>query len=246
MSFTNKIINGSDILLRVDGMLVAGASSHTIEVTNSVVETNYKEEDDGTGNRDYTKAVPGKFSYTVSVDALVNLGYDSETGTKYKYIDYIYLLNLMKNKQKVEIIASYDDSTDTMLLYGEGILTSVNQTSPDGDNATYSVSIQGNGALEVQAGLRYPTPTNFQAENSGVGMIQVGWDTVAGNGDYEISYKPIDEAVEWTEIVVDSSSTFYNITGLAAGIYLVRLRKLGVEADGFVDSKYTPTLEANA
>ena len=140
MAFRDEVINGSDIILSVDGNEIACATSHTIELTNATREVSCK------GSGDFTSAEYGKFSWTVSTDALLNLG----TGAT--FISYPELMNLMLNKTLVQIQSQYDmddAGTDTMTVSGECIITSISQVSPDSDNASYSVSLQGRGELTI-------------------------------------------------------------------------------------------------
>ena len=141
MAFTDNVVNGSDILLSVEDKVIACATSHSIELTNAVREISCK------GSGDFSSAEYGRFSWTVSTDALLNLGMSATT-----YVSYSDLMALMIDKTIVSIKSEYDqdgDAANTMTITGDCIITSISQTSPDSDNASYSVSLQGRGALTI-------------------------------------------------------------------------------------------------
>ena len=139
MAFQNKVINGTDIILSVNGQAIACATSHSIELTNAVREISCN----STG--DFTSAAYGRFSWTVSTDALLNL--DDTT-----YITYAELMALMLAKTEVTISSLYTQSAgNTLTLSGTAILTSISKTAGDNENASYSVSMQGVGALSSVA-----------------------------------------------------------------------------------------------
>ena len=140
MAFDDKVINGSDIVLSVEDKIIACATSHSVELTNAVREISCK------GSGDFTSAEYGRFSWTVSTDALLNLGSGAT------YVSYADLMALMIAKTVVSIKSEYDqdgDAANTMILTGDCIITSISQSAPDSDNASYSVSLQGRGALTI-------------------------------------------------------------------------------------------------
>lgn len=140
MAFNDEVINGSDIILSVEGKEIACATSHTIELTNATREVACK------GSGDFTSAEYGRFSWTVSTDALLNLGAGAT------FMSYADLMQLMLAKTVVSIESKYDqdgDDTNTMTVTGDCIITSISQASPDNDNASYSVSLTGRGPLSI-------------------------------------------------------------------------------------------------
>ena len=139
MAFLDKVIDGGDILLSVEGKTVACATTHSIELTNAVREVSCK------GSGDFTSAEYGRFSWSVSTDALMNLGLSAVT-----YVSYADLMALMLARTTVAIESLYDEGDgSTLTISGDCIITSINQTSGDSENASYSVSLQGRGALTV-------------------------------------------------------------------------------------------------
>ena len=97
MAFSDSVINGSDVLLRVNGKIIACATTHTVELTNATREVACK------GSGDFTSAEYGRFSWTASTDALLDLGKDSDN-----YIGYDVLMSMMLNKQLIDVISHYE------------------------------------------------------------------------------------------------------------------------------------------
>ena len=137
--FDDKVINGGDILLSIEGLVVACATTHTIELTNTVREVSCK------GSGDFASAEYGRFSWTASTDALINLGMDDLT-----YVSYPQLVSWMLAKTVVAIESKYVEGTNEFIVSGDAIITSISQSAPDAENASYSVSLQGRGALTVE------------------------------------------------------------------------------------------------
>lgn len=139
MAYTNKIIDGGDILLKVGNDVIGCATSHSIEITNANREISCK------GSGDWTTSEYGRFSWTASIDALFNL-YDGDSN-----IRYMQLTQLMLDKQDITIVAEYVDPVtgDVFQQTGTAIIASISQTAPDSDNSSYSVSLMGKGALAI-------------------------------------------------------------------------------------------------
>lgn len=135
MAFSNKIIDGGDILLYVGGSLLGCATSHSIEISNATREIACK------GSGDWTDVEYGRHSWTASVDALFNL-FEGDGKTRYKD-----LLALMLAKQTITVSSQYEEGADVFALQGEAIITSVSKNAGDADNASFSVSLQGKGML---------------------------------------------------------------------------------------------------
>lgn len=154
MAFTNNVINGGDILLYIGSSAVPGtadqligcATTHSIEITNAVREVSCK------GSGDWTSAEYGRFSWSISIDALVNLSDMTASDISH----YQELVTLMLNKTIIAVRSEYDqdangdgvgDGTDTYTLSGEAIITSISKNASDNENASYSVQLQGRGEL---------------------------------------------------------------------------------------------------
>ncbi|NHJ86832.1 MAG: hypothetical protein FK734_15325 [Asgard group archaeon] len=136
MAFTDKVIDGGDILLKVDGNVIGCATSHQIEVSNAVRETSFK------GSGVWTGAEYGRFSWSGSTDSLFNLIDDS-------YVRYVDLWDLFVSKTLVTISSTYEEGSDTFVQEGQAVITSINKTAGDSDNASFSVNFQGRGPLAI-------------------------------------------------------------------------------------------------
>jgi TP901-1 family phage major tail protein len=130
----STVKNGTDLLLTVEGNAVAHAKSHTLSVSGNVID--YSSKTSG----DWTEKMAGRLSWTVSTDGL--LSYDATNG---KYSD---LFALMIARTSVTLVIDNEEKTYT----GEAIISSLEQSAPDDDNATFSVSFEGTGALAEAAG----------------------------------------------------------------------------------------------
>ena len=137
MAFSNKVIDGGDILLEIDGKVLGCSTTHTIETTTATRETNCK----GTG--DWTGVEYSRLSWSGTTDALFNL---EDSGTFVRYKD---LFQLMISKSVVTITSTYTEGADTFEMVGDAIITSISQVAGDQENATYSVAFQGRGPLGI-------------------------------------------------------------------------------------------------
>jgi hypothetical protein len=216
MSFTDKVINGGDILLSIDGLVVACATSHSVELTNAVREVSCK------GSGDFTSAEYGRFSWTVSTDALLNLGQDEN-----KFVDYASLMKWMKEKAIVTITSRYEEGSDAINMYGGCIITSISKTAGDNENASYSVSLQGRGELNLQLGtlLNKPTVTLDAIDSSSADLTWI--DNNTQETGYLIEFS--EDGSAWLVAGEKAAnSTDFTVTGLeSATDYKFRVTALG-------------------
>jgi predicted secreted protein len=135
--FPNGVIDGGDILIYVGGKVLGCATTHTIEITNATREVSCK------GSGDFTSSEYGRFSWTVSVDALANY-YEGDIATVLRYPE---LIDLFLNKTIVTVESKYEVGSDVHTLSGQAVISSISENAPDSDNTTFSVSLQGRGTL---------------------------------------------------------------------------------------------------
>nr|DAJ77706.1 MAG TPA: major tail protein [Caudoviricetes sp.] len=150
-----KPINGSDLMLFLKGTgdtaakSIAFATSHSLSISAETVETSSKD----SGGKWVSKA-PRKLSWTMSTENLYSL--DGEGST------YDDLFTLMTGREEIEVVFSlekdYESKADevptggwtpitTGQYKGKAVITSLELNAPNGDNATYSASFEGVGAL---------------------------------------------------------------------------------------------------
>ena len=233
MAFSDKVINGSDVLLRVNGEMIACATSHTIELTNATREVSCK------GSGDFTSAEYGKFSWMVSTDALLNLGMDEDS-----YIDYSSLMDIMLNKQLIDIISFTEEGNDALVVQGQGIITSISQVNPDSDNASYSVSIQGRGDIEVLNGIRAGIPTAITAIE-GSGSLTLNWSDAPSSDGVDVRWAKVSDGDKnWTTQSVAAGLQTLTINGLDVEEYKISLRSLPDDSTTQVVSKWTSYIKA--
>jgi hypothetical protein len=205
MAFSNKVINGTDITLSIGNQVIACATSHSIEITNAVREIACKD------SGDFTSAAYGRFSWTVSTDALLNLGVDDNI-----YMSYDVLLNWMINKSVIDIKSLYVDTTDSYSLSGKAIITSVNLTAGDNENASYSVSMQGVDELSIQEGLRLIAPVLSGTINETSTTAPLTWtdtNTSPAETGYMVEYS--EEGDNWVLATTTGVGEIgYTVTGL--------------------------------
>ena len=201
--FSNQVLNGSDILLYVEGHIIGCATTHTIELTNTVREVSCK------GSGDFASAEYGRFAWTASTDALLNLGMGAN------YVSYTELNQLMVTKTTVKVKSLYVEGSDVFHVEGEAIITSISLSAPDAENASYSVSLQGRGELTVIAGVRLVPPV-ITAAVPGDTTVQLTWDdtnTTPNDNGYRIEAK--QGMSDYEEVAVTAAdATTYEVTGL--------------------------------
>jgi len=228
MAFTDKVIDGGDILLSVNGLIVACATSHSIELTNAVREISCK------GSGDFTSAEYGRFSWTASTDALMNLGKDSAM-----YVSYTNLMELMSEKVLINIDSFYMEGTDSISIKGQCIITSINQTAGDSENASYSVSLQGRGGIQFQEGFKLNTPV-LDPPTMTSSTANLDWTDVNDiPNEFGINLEYSIDGVDWILAkILSTDSIAGDVTGLQPSTkYLFRVKALG--DTNIVDSNYS-------
>lgn len=153
------IIRGESLMLFVKDnskyVSIAYATNHTLNINLSQNETSNK--DQGVG--EWTTFEAGVFSWDISSDNL--FGDEDSQGKTYED-----MVDLMLSKTQIDVvfgirkdIASTEDyevptggwnPVDSKQPYytGKAIITSISLNAPNGDNASYTVSLQGCGALK--------------------------------------------------------------------------------------------------
>lgn len=140
----NKVINGTDLLLSMDGEVVAHAKSHTISITMDVRDTTSKT------SGIWKEKAGGRMDWNTKVDALVS--YEATI------CNYQTMMAAMLARTPV-VITSIDNTGGTIvaglvtpvigssILTGDAIITNVELTSGDAENVTFSVTFDGSGPL---------------------------------------------------------------------------------------------------
>lgn len=153
MALTKKLIEGSDLMLFYNGKSLAHASSHTLSLSANTEEINTKD----TGVWGMTEV--GNITWEITSDYM------------YTVADYETIFDLMLAKNPIDVVfglkagykgsQSYDpsatrnvdddgnwvpDSTANMYK-GKVIITNLEVSASAGEKATYSITMQGYGAI---------------------------------------------------------------------------------------------------
>ena len=139
----NQVILGSDLMLFKDGKAIACATSCKLDIQANTLETSSKD------NGRWTSKQGGKLSWSATSDNLLVMS------------EYKSLVDAMIAREAVQlefdvVSKANDDGVPTEGwtfdanngYKGNAIITSISLTASDGDNATYSVSFEGTGALQ--------------------------------------------------------------------------------------------------
>jgi hypothetical protein len=137
MAYSDMVIDGGDILLEVDGKTIGCATSHSIEVTSETRDTSCK------GSGDWSSVEYSRLAWSGSTDVLFNL---EDSGD---YVRYTDLWDLLVSKTVITITSTYSEGDDEFVQTGEAVIASISKTAGDKENATFSVSFTGRGALGI-------------------------------------------------------------------------------------------------
>lgn len=140
------IILGTELMLFKSGKALAAATNCKLTLNANTLETSSKDSGKWTSNQ------AAKLSWTCSSDNLFTIE------------DYADLMDACIMREEVEVQFSTVQNPDSENgvpvdgwqpvangYKGMAIITSVDMNAPDGDNATYTVSMTGSGALNKVA-----------------------------------------------------------------------------------------------
>ena len=136
------ILNGTELKVYSTGTnnLVAFAQNCTLNVNHSPREITNKESAGNKeileGVRDFSIDVDGAYAWTDSGGTALTNGADDLLQTK-----------LLANRLKVDFIFGDTAATSDVSYAGSGYITSMSFTGGTEDTATYSMTIEGTGAL---------------------------------------------------------------------------------------------------
>ena len=136
------ILNGTELKVYSSGTtnLVAFAQNCTLNVNHSPREITNKESAGNKeileGLRDFSIDVDGAYAWTDSSGTALTNGADDLLQTK-----------LLANRLKVDFIFGDTAATSDVSYAGSGYITSMSFTGGTEDTATYSMTIEGTGAL---------------------------------------------------------------------------------------------------
>lgn len=140
-------VEGRDLMLYVNTattdenptwVKTAAATSHTISYSGETKERVTKD----TGNGAFSEKSVTKLSCSITCEALTTFNTD---------MGYEKLLAIMKARKPVKLKYGYSE-TETGVTYEEGlfVITSLEQSSPADDDATYSSTFENTGIVETK------------------------------------------------------------------------------------------------
>lgn len=145
----NKVINGGDLMLFIGGTSIAFATSHKLAINAETVETSSKDN----GGKWVAKAVR-KLSWNMSTENLYSIAGAGKT--------YDDLFTMMTGRQEIDAVFALEKDYETKAdevpaegwtpittgqYKGKVVITSLELNAPNGDNATFTASFEGVGAL---------------------------------------------------------------------------------------------------
>lgn len=134
--------NGSDLLLKVGGKAVGSCTSHTLTCNSDTKERAVKPvASKGLSSGLWKKK--GVVGLSISISA-EGLRFYNETECGYKD-----LFKLWKAGKPVEVQALERASDETPYVKGKFIITSLEESAPAQDDATYSLSLENDGEPET-------------------------------------------------------------------------------------------------
>lgn len=131
MPTSTNVFNGTKILVYVDGIAIAGGTSHSLSLSSDMADITSK---DSAG---WKEILPTLKSWSIDVDSLL-----AYTGTR----GYKQLFEYLKNRTKVSVKFRNDVSGD-QTFKGDMYITSLDSDGPMEDAATFSCSLEGTGEL---------------------------------------------------------------------------------------------------
>lgn len=131
-------INGSDLLISIAGSAVGHSTSHTLTLSSETKERSVKPLATASSSAGKWKDKGiSSLSISISAEGLRNFD-ETENG-------FATLLNAWKAAESVEVKCFERESSETPYLVGKFVITSLEETSPAEDDATYSVQLENDG-----------------------------------------------------------------------------------------------------
>lgn len=132
----NEILNGTTLLVYVNGKAIAKTTSHTMSLGTNMRDSTTK---DSGGNEE---VLPGTNNAIISFEGLV--AWKGANTTKFWYDD---LFDLHTNKTKVTLMFYNEDTISEPGFQGEAYLESLEKSAPTEDNVTMSGSFHVTGGI---------------------------------------------------------------------------------------------------
>jgi hypothetical protein len=145
MPETGNYINGSDILLKVDGKAVGHCSTHTLTFNSETKDRAVKPVATAVKGSGLWKG-KGVTGLSISISA-EGFRFYNETENGYEQLTPAW-----GKGQSVEVEAFKRGEDAKPYVKGNFVISSIEETSPATDDATYSLSLENDGEPEVYPG----------------------------------------------------------------------------------------------
>lgn len=145
MADTSNYVNGSDLLLSVGGKAIGHCTTHTLTFNSETKDRAVKPLSSKAKTAGLWKE-KGVTSMSISVSA-EGLRFYSETENGYDQ-----LAALWGKGQSVEVIGFQRGSDASPYLKGKFVISSIEETSPAQDDATYTINLENDGEPDVYPG----------------------------------------------------------------------------------------------
>ena len=220
------IVQGKDLMLFTSGVSIAMATNTTLDLSCETKDVSSKD------HGDWLAYVAGKLGWNLKSDNL------------YTTASYDTLVALMIARTPIDIVfatkgnTGTDDGTGVVVpaggwtptassgYSGKVIIAAISANAPDGDKATFSVTLQGTGALSPAAATVVAVKAS-QTYTAGSGFKQliytVGGVEKTSGGTWVVSTPK-------SGVGVTSSGEIFADTGTTGGTIGVKVTYLGVQS----------------
>lgn len=145
MAADTGYINGSDLLLSVGGSAIGHCTTHTLTFNSETKDRAVKPLASKSKSAGLWKQ-KGVTSMSISISAEGLRFYDETEG------GYDQLSDLWGKGQSVEVRGFKRSNDSTPYLQGKFIISSIEETSPAQDDATYTINLENDGEPDVYPG----------------------------------------------------------------------------------------------
>lgn len=145
MADTSNYINGSDLLLSVGGNAIGHCTTHTLTFNSETKDRAVKPLASKAKSAGLWKE-KGVTSMSISISA-EGLRFYSESESGYEQ-----LAALWGKGQSVEVLGFQRGSDESPYLKGKFVISSIEETSPAQDDATYTINLENDGEPDVYPG----------------------------------------------------------------------------------------------
>lgn len=142
---TSGYVNGSDLLLKIGGKAVGHCTTHTLTFNSETKDRAVKPAAANSYSAGLWKG-KGVTGLSISISA-EGLRFYGETENGFSEISALWGAG-----QSVAVLAFERDGDETPYVSGNFVISSIEETSPAGDDATYSINLENDGEPSAYPG----------------------------------------------------------------------------------------------